>query len=291
LRAVLQDLVGKLDQDFQADDCPATWQAPGTAELVEPTPQGPKKVETSGCYDIRKKVTFSDMVQTDKVETSVKPSCQQGETCSIDADPMYLYPILDMPASLPTHLSSEPATLVVLDELSGASGKGNSEVAITFEVNSPKPSEVYQVKIDTYHNGDLDDTFEMGLEAGDGFPNTQSLTLSCMQHGQHEVHFTLSNWRNEPLGETSVYRFQSFHDIAFDGNLAGLAEQSKSCTKAYFDELVRVSACRLAQEFDQITLAKACARLSTSFSTQVASQTIKRGHCSFLPAVPQQECM
>jgi hypothetical protein len=95
---------------------------------------------------------------------------------------------------------------MILEELSGTID--NARTTITFEINSTKAYEMYTVLVESYHEGHLYDAFEMGVEAGLDIPNTQTLSIGCLEDGRHETHFTLKNEHDETQGVTTVYRFQ-----------------------------------------------------------------------------------
>jgi hypothetical protein len=188
-----------LDQACPLANGSAGWQSPMSAEVAvhmfpQPT-KGPKLPEPM------------------KVEVSGWPSRMLGDGVNICEDPVYLStpPGLDIPNAC---LAPETATLVVLEELSGT--LDNAKTTITFEINSPKAYQIYNVLVETFHEGHLYDTFEMGVEAGLDIPNTHALSLGCLKDGRHETHFTLNSERYETQGVTTVYRFQCCGGIVQD---------------------------------------------------------------------------
>jgi len=195
---------------------PSAWRVPGNLEVTAPT-----------CDHLD--LTFAEYfgknpiyVKVDDPASWRAPSSLQatssglgltlGDSSSIPAseDPVHL----NVPASLFGPHVKEPAMLTVLSEFSGTKlgqqlrqDSGDAAFDLVFELNSQMAYDVYNIKVEVWHDEYLQDAFDMSLEAGWTIPNTQTLHLQDLKDGAHEVHFTVANQRGETQGEKVVYRF------------------------------------------------------------------------------------
>jgi hypothetical protein len=202
-----------------------------------------------------------------KVEVAGRSSGMPGDRLNMDMNPMYL-----KVAAVSPLIAPETATLAVLEELSGTLGDGNAKITITFEINSPKAYEMYNVVVETYHDGTLYDTFDMAVEAGHDIPNTHALTLGSLKDGHHETHFSLNNERDETQGATTVYRFKCVGGIIRVGAdhavraaedsppsvaFAHLPDKYRSfCTRAFAESSHYIGAYGHCRSFDGSTTAE-----------------------------------
>lgn len=112
------------------------------------------------------------------------------------------------PASPSEYCTSEPAMLSIIEELSSTEEISNGTAYVTFELNSSKPYETYDIKIVSLCDGRNHDTFTYKAEAGYTIPNTQTLYFEGLEDGQHEVHFSIEDQLGEAQGEKVVHRFR-----------------------------------------------------------------------------------
>lgn len=129
-----------------------------------------------------------------------------GFTCQ---EPAYVNLEDEEPAYVKLHRSEwltpedEDVTLVVLNKIRPSGEAYGSTSVITFDVTSKAISETCKVKVHCYYGSHKYHSRSYRLELGNGIPNTQTLCLTMLPPGMHEVKFA---WR----GKSGRRMFETF---------------------------------------------------------------------------------
>jgi hypothetical protein len=134
------------------------------------------------------------------VQAPEDESMPKGLPAIVLKDPAYLP--LPLAESIP---DDEEPTIVVLSEFSGANSNGSYDVA--FEVNTMKTYEMSKVQVELLSDGELVESFDLIVEAGDAILNTHSLHLSQLKDGAHQVRLSLTSLFSSSCGRPVVHRF------------------------------------------------------------------------------------